>query len=102
MKYINKIEPENCFGMEDVRAEIDRMDRDIIAILGKRFEYVKAATKFKSSEISVRAPDRLRSMLNQRRAWALDEDLNPDVIEKMYSDLVTYFIEEEMSKWQSE
>jgi len=50
MRYQNIVEPENCSGMEDIRVEIDNMDRDIIAILGKRFEYVKAASKFKTSE----------------------------------------------------
>jgi isochorismate pyruvate lyase len=102
MKYPNKIEPENCSDMEDIRVEIDSMDRDVIAILGKRFEYVKAAAKFKTSETSVHAPERFKSMLEQRRVWASAEGLNPDVIEKMYRDLVNHFIQEEMIKWQAE
>ena len=102
MKYQNNVEPENCTGMEDIRAEIDKMDRDIIAILGKRFEYVKSAAKFKTSETSVRAPERFKSMLEQRRTWASSEGLSPDAIEKMYRDLVNHFIKEEMTKWESE
>ncbi|UGA53566.1 isochorismate lyase [Vibrio sp. VB16] len=102
MNYKNKIEPKNCSGMEDIRVEIDSMDRDIIAILGKRFEYVKAAAKFKTSETSVRAPERFKSMLEQRRIWASSEGLSPDAIEKMYRDLVNHFIKEEMSEWASE
>ena len=102
MKYQNNIEPENCSGMEDIRIEIDNMDRDIIAILGKRFDYVKAASKFKTSETSVRAPERFNAMLAQRRVWASAEGFSPDAIEKMYRDLVNHFITEEMSKWQQE
>jgi|TARA_B110000196_G_scaffold307643_1_gene307486 isochorismate pyruvate lyase len=102
MKYQNNIEPENCTGMEDIRVEIDNMDRDIIAILGKRFEYVKSAAKFKTSETSVRAPERFKSMLEQRRVWASSEGLNPDAIEKMYRDLVNHFIKEEMTRWEAE
>ncbi|MCF2948775.1 isochorismate lyase [Paraglaciecola aquimarina] len=102
MKYQNNVEPENCTGMEDIRAEIDKMDRDIIAILGKRFEYVKSAAKFKTSETSVRAPERFKSMLEQRRTWASAAGLSPDAIEKMYRDLVNHFIKEEMTKWESE
>ncbi|MCJ8318005.1 MAG: isochorismate lyase [Colwellia sp.] len=102
MKYQNTIEPENCSGMDEIRIEIDKMDRDIIAILGKRFDYVKAAAKFKTSETSVRAPERFNAMLEQRRIWASSEGLSPDAIEKMYRDLVNHFINEEMSKWQSE
>ena len=102
MKYQNNVEPENCTGMEDIRVEIDKMDRDIIAILGKRFEYVKSAAKFKTSETSVRAPERFKSMLEQRRTWASSEGLSPDAIEKMYRDLVNHFIKEEMTRWEAE
>ena len=102
MKYKNNIEPGNCSSMADIRVEIDNMDRDIIAILGKRFEYVKAAAQFKTSATSVRAPERFKAMLEQRRVWASAEGLSPDAIEKMYSDLVNHFINEEMIKWQAE
>jgi len=102
MNYKNNIEPEHCSGMEDIRTEIDKMDQDIITILGKRFEYVKAASKFKTSQTSVRAPERFNAMLEQRRIWASSQGLSPDVIEKMYRDLVNHFINEEMSKWQAE
>ena len=102
MLFPNTVEPENCTDMIDVRREIDSIDEAIIAALGKRFEYVKSAAKFKTSATSVRAPQRFEAMLAQRRQWAEAQDLNPDVIEKMYRDLVGYFIEEEMSKWRKD
>ena len=39
-------------------------------------------------------------MLQRRRRWAEAEGLAPDAIEKMYSDLVNYFIEEELRTWK--
>ncbi|MFT5721948.1 MAG: isochorismate pyruvate lyase [Motiliproteus sp.] len=72
------------------------------AILGKRFNYVEAASKLKTSETSVRAPERFKSMLEQRRVWATAAGLSPDAIEKIYRDLVNYFISEDMAKWQTE
>ncbi|MBS1789081.1 MAG: isochorismate lyase [Acidobacteria bacterium] len=93
--------PDECESLFDIRAEIDRIDREIIAAFGRRFAYVKAATKFKTSEATVKASNRFAAMLQQRREWAAAEELNPDVIEKLYRDLVTYFIEEEMRKWQN-
>ncbi|HEY9630043.1 MAG TPA: isochorismate lyase [Coleofasciculaceae cyanobacterium] len=92
--------PDECEQMSEIRAEIDRLDRQVIALLGQRFSYVKAAAKFKTSETSVRAPERFQAMLQQRRAWAEEEGLNSDAIEKMYRDLVTHFIDEEMKHWQ--
>lgn len=35
-------------------------------------------------------------MLLQRRAWAEAVNIHPDVIEQMYTNLVNYFISEEM------
>jgi isochorismate pyruvate lyase len=92
--------PEDCLNIEEIRNEIDCLDREIITALGKRFSYVKAASKFKTNETTVKASERFKSMLDQRRIWAEQEGLNPDVIEKMYRDLVNYFIKEELKYWQ--
>ena len=87
--------------MGEIGHEIDQIDQQVIQLLGQRFAYVKTASKFKTSETSVRAPERLKSMLLQRRAWAEAAGLSPDVIEKMYQDLVQYFIAEEMQHWKN-
>ena len=97
-----KNRPADCRNMDDIRVEIDNMDKAIVALLGQRFEYVKAAAKFKTSETSVRAPERFKTMLAKRREWAEQEGLNPDAIEKMFRDLVNHFINEEMEKWKAE
>ncbi|PAX58462.1 isochorismate-pyruvate lyase [Brunnivagina elsteri CCALA 953] len=92
--------PEDCENISEIRYEIDQIDQQIIVLLGERFAYVKAASQFKTSEVSVKAEDRFNSMLEQRRIWAAEKGLNPDVVEKMYRDLVNYFINEELKSWQ--
>lgn len=92
--------PAECTNLGDVRAEIDAIDQQIIALLGTRFAYVKAAAQFKTSADSVRAPERFAAMLSQRRAWAEEQHLSPDVIEQIYRTLVQYFIDEELRQWQ--
>src|SRR3989338_1025398 len=101
MEVKNKLSPDECSSMEDIRGEIDRLDQAVIKLLGLRFKYVLAASKFKTSEASVRAPERFKAMLGKRREWAEAEGLNPDAIEKLYADLVNHFIEEEMQQWKS-
>ena len=86
--------------MADIRAEIDRLDRQVIALLGQRYAYVKAAAKFKTSETAVQAPDRVQTMLQQRRIWAEAEGLNGDAIETLYRNLVNHFIAEELNHWR--
>ena len=91
--------PEDCDNIEDVREEIDALDREIIALIGRRSRYVHAAASFKKSESSVRAPERQRAMLDARRRWAAEENLDPSVVETIFRTLVAYFIQREMRDW---
>lgn len=95
-------DPEECESMQEIRIAIDLLDRSIVRLLGQRFQYVKAAAKFKKTNEEVRAPERLRSMLVKRREWAQEEGLDPDAIEKIYADLVNYFITAELTCWEKE
>jgi isochorismate pyruvate lyase len=94
--------PDECANIQEVREEIDIIDREVIEALSKRFQYVIAAARFKTSEASVRSSDRFQAMLQQRREWAQESGLNPDVVENIYRDLVNYYIEEELKHYQSE
>jgi isochorismate pyruvate lyase len=91
--------PEECRSIEEVRAEIDRIDRAVIALLGERSGYVKAAARFKSSPAAIGAPDRQAAMMIDRRQWAAEAGLDRDVIEKLYRDLVAYFVSRETDEW---
>ena len=59
--------PAECGSLDEVRAEIDRLDRAIVALIGQRAGYVHAAARFKDSEEAVAAPERQASMLR----WGL-------------------------------
>ncbi|POF41589.1 isochorismate-pyruvate lyase [Pseudomonas laurylsulfativorans] len=102
MEVSNHLQPAECAGMEDIRREIDALDQAVIKLLGRRFQYVIAASKFKTSAASVRAQERFNTMLATRREWAKAEGLSPDAIAKMYSDLVNHFIAEEMKHWSAQ
>jgi isochorismate pyruvate lyase len=92
--------PEDCTDMEEIQAEIDRIDQQVIQLLGQRFACVKAASKFKTSEINVKAPERVKAMLVQQRTWAEAAGLDPSVIEKIYQFLINHFIEQELNHWK--
>lgn len=88
--------PSECSNINDVRQEIDHIDRTIIGLIGLRSGYVREVVKYKEpTAASIEANDRKASMLQQRRQWAEAEGLCPDVIEQIYERLVQYFIEEE-------
>lgn len=91
--------PQECHTLADIRTEIDRIDRDIIRAIGERKQYVIAAAAFKTTPSEVAAPERFTTMLQMRRRWAEEEALSPDVIEKLYRDLVNHFTAEEHAHW---
>jgi len=90
-----------CKNIEEVRSYIDDIDHEVISLLGKRFQFVKQASTFKKNEDTVKAPERFKAMLIKRREWAAEQNLNQDVIENLYKDLVSYFIEEELKAFKS-
>lgn len=92
--------PQECSDMSQIRAEIDALDREMIALLGQRYQYVLAASKFKTSPTAVRDHERFAAMLQQRREWAEQEGLDPAAIERLYRDLVEHFIERELEHWR--
>lgn len=93
---INKKSPSQCCTIDEVRSEIDALDKSILDLLRQRFEYVKEVVKYKdNTDDSIEDKGRKQSVLQSRRQWAEERGLNGDVIEEMYSKLILYFIDEE-------
>lgn len=59
--------PDECSGLGDIRRELDAIDKEIVGLLGRRLPYVLAAARFKPSEESIAAPDRVAAMLVERQ-----------------------------------
>ena len=98
---MTSLTPQACTGLDDIRAEIDQIDQAMIRLIGTRRQYVLAATRFKTDATAVSAPERVKTMLEKRRQWATENGVQPDLIEKLYSDLVHHFMKEEMQHWQA-
>ena len=97
MKKLNE-----CQNIDDIRKAIDKIDKEIISLIAKRAGYVGAASKFKKNETAVKAPERVKAMLQKRAEWAKEREIKPEIIVKIYSELVDFFIKEEMTKWEQE
>ncbi|MFH0925756.1 MAG: isochorismate lyase [bacterium] len=93
--------PEECTTIEDIRAEIDRIDQEIICLISERASYVKAAVKFKKEKKAVNAQERVKSLLEQRGRWAEEYGLDTNIIQQLFSNLVNHFIKEKMEKWET-
>ena len=91
------MKPANsCKSIEEVREAIDKLDSEIILLLGKRFELIKEVVRFKEpNEASVVSKSRLDVVISTRREMAIENELDPDVVESIYRLLIDYFISEE-------
>ena len=93
--------PDECRTIEEVRSEIDRIDRAMIEAIAQRRAYVHAVMQFKRSEDDVHAHDRQRQMLAVRRAWAAEHGLSSEMVEGIFRTMVEHFIAEELALLQA-
>jgi isochorismate pyruvate lyase len=93
------VNPEDCQSLDEVRAGMDALDREIIALIAKRVGYVRAAARFKPSADAVVDHVRMQAVISTRKAWAEEAGLDGATIESLYHDLVAYCVSEERKYW---
>lgn len=92
--------PEDCESLAQVREQIDRLDHDIVALLAERGRYVLAAARFKRSAEEVRAPQRVEQVIAKVRQLADQQGAMPEVVERVYRELIRAFTDAEHQRWQ--
>ena len=90
-------QPQECHTLEEVRSEIDRLDRSLIATISRRQEYVHAAARFKRDAAHVHAHERQRRVIAARRDWAESAGVDPDFVERLFTAVVDHFIQAELT-----
>lgn len=84
-------------GIENVRAEIDELDRQIVELVSRRQHWVQEAGKLKADRDDVRAPARVEEVVAKVRALAEASGAAPDVVERTYRAMIAAFIDLELS-----
>lgn len=78
--------------LEDVRMQIDSLDRQIVQLIAERQKCVIAAGSMKKDESAVRAPDRVEQVIARVRALAEEAETSPQVVENTYRAMISSFI----------
>ena len=91
--------PEDCRTMADVRAGVDATDRELVALLERRFGYMRAAARIKTTRNAVRDEDRKAAVIEAARADAQGRGLPGDVIADIWEQLVEGSIAYELREW---
>ena len=76
--------PRACENIQDIRNAIDEIDQEIIRLYALRDCYVREIVKFKSDEQEIHASERKALVLQQRKAWAAEKGLDPELFEKLF------------------
>lgn len=91
--------PGDCATMAEVRAEIDRLDAELVALFAARTRYIDRAAVIKADVgLPARITPRVEEVVANVRRHAAGHGLPPDKIEKLWRKLIDWSIEREESQ----
>ena len=93
---------EVCKSLDRVRANIDRIDSEIIRLIAQRGKYVAQAAAFKKTETEVRDSSRVEAVVQKARNTAEQCGADPDMVETVYREMISRFIASEMSAYKGD
>lgn len=88
-----------CNSLEEVRDNIDRIDRMIIDLLAERGSYVVQASKFKKDSDDVKAPKRVEAVICKVRGLAKERGIDEGLVEAVYRTMIDRFVNLEMKEF---
>jgi len=95
------MEIKKCDTLDEARAEIDGVDREIVELIAKRNDYIKQIAHFKNSVDEVKAEERIADVISNVRAQAISLDLSPNLINDLYVRMIDEMVENEISEFKN-
>ena len=90
--------PAECSTMADIRAEIDRLDEELVHLFAQRAAYIDRAVVVKSGlKLPARITPRVEEVVANVRRHAETNGLPPDLVEKLWRRLIDWSIAREES-----
>ncbi len=88
-----------CQTMTEVRAGVDALDRELVALLARRFTYMDAAARIKPARSHVRDEARKAQVIANASAAAAAAGLPAGLAEALWEILVESSIAHELGEW---
>ena len=90
--------PADCTTMAQIRAEIDRLDDDLVRLFAERAGYIDRAAEIKATvDLPARIDNRVEEVVQNVRRHAQTYGLPPDLVEKLWRRLIDWSIAREES-----
>ena len=94
-------QPENCQTMAEVRVGVDALDRELVALLARRFAYMRAAARIKPERAMVRDEARKAAVIAAARVEAQRLGAPQQRIADLWEMLVESSIAYELERWDA-
>jgi len=94
------VRPGDCHSMDEVRSEIDRLDRALVRLMAERQAYIEAAARIKDEASEVRLEWRIEDVVAKVLAAAEREGLSKDIAEPVWRILIDRCIAHEHESWR--
>ncbi|MGN6691363.1 MAG: chorismate mutase [Sphingopyxis sp.] len=91
--------PAQCETMIDVRMGVDQVDRELVALLVRRFGYMDAAARIKTDRSTVRDEARKAQVLDNVAREGEAAGLEPERLRAVWNELVEQSIAYEAVEW---
>lgn len=92
----------DCENMNEVRAEIDRLDRGLVDLLSERWTYVDRAWHFKRSAAEASVPWRNRDVIDKVKSRAEEKGMPPEMAEALWRLIIGWGIQYEEERLRGE
>ena len=90
--------PPDCTSMADIRAEIDRVDEELVRLFALRAGYIDRAGVIKTQvHLPARIESRVEEVVQNVRRHAVTYGLPPELVEKLWRRLIDWSITREES-----
>ncbi len=89
---------KECHDMSEVRAEIDRIDVELVELISQRFAYVDRAWQLKADPGDAYVPWRIQQVIDKVKAHAKDRGLPPELTEALWRQMIGWFVQYEEEK----
>ena len=91
--------PVECTTMAHVRAEIDRLDEELVRLFAERAGYIDRAAEIKAEvDLPARIDARVEQVVANVRRHAETCGLPPDLVEKLWRRLIDWSIAREENR----
>lgn len=92
---------KECSSLEELRAEVDKVDDQIVDLIAERNRYIHQASKFKQSVDEIKADDRIEAVMDRVRHRAVTQGVSPNLLTQLYRLMIDEMVEAEIAEFRN-